>query len=646
MEELRAEDPKRVGPFELHARLGAGAMGQVYLGERPGGERAAVKVIYESLTGDSSFRARFSHELEIARRVRAPWAAAVIDADAEAARPWFATEYIDAPSLERAVAGSGPIAEVTTLARRLAGALAELHALRVVHRDIKPSNVLLADQGPKLIDFGIARAADATRITHTGAVMGSPAFMSPEQAAGQEGGPASDVFSLAAVLVFAATGHGPFGQAANPMAMLYRVLHDEPDLAGVPQALRAALAPCLAKDPGARPTAAQLAHRLATGTPATPTPLVAASVHPGTVGAAAGGAEIQWTSQADAGPRRHGAMQWCVRVLRAYAVFTGRASLPEFWLFVLVSGLISVTLAVATVITTTRDGPNPLVAALWALYSLATALPTLAVGVRRLHDTSRSGWWMLLALAPFGGLVLLVALASRGDPGPNAFGPNPKAVPATRPPATAPAWAGLAVIAALVGIGLGTHFHTVANYAATTDNAQVDGDKIQITAPASGTLVNWHGHMGLQVHRGDVLGQIQIQAPGQPRKDIKSAGEGTIAVDNVVEGSWCTAGTQLATAFDLNKIYVTAHVDKFDIADVHVGEKVDINVHADPSTTVTGVVQEIQNPAEQFSLFPETNRTGNSQTVNGPIPVKILIADSNGLALAPGMPATVRIHKP
>lgn len=269
MEDLRAEDPKQVGPFELRARLGAGAMGQVYLGERAGGERAAVKVIYESLTADSSFRERFGRELEIARRVRASWAAAVIDADVEAARPWFATEYVDGPSLERAVADFGPIAKPATFAGWLSVALAELHAFGVVHRDIKPSNVLLAADRPKLIDFGIARVVDATRITHTGVVMGTPAFMSPEQADGQEGGSASDVFSLAAVLVFAASGHGPFGQTANPMAMLYRVLHAEPDLTAVPEPLRAALAPCLAKHPAARPTAAQLAHHLTSDPPTT-----------------------------------------------------------------------------------------------------------------------------------------------------------------------------------------------------------------------------------------------------------------------------------------------------------------------------------------------------------------------------------------
>jgi protein kinase-like protein len=176
-------------------------------------------------------------------------------------RPWLATEYVAGPSLERAVGGAGPLPEasVGVLASRLADALAALHSIGLVHRDLKPSNVMLAPDGPRLLDFGIARTVDATRITRTGLAVGTPAFMSPEQAKGIDGGPASDVCSLACVLTFAATGEGPFGRGENPVTMLLRVSEDEPNLIGMPATLRAELAPCLAKDPADRPSARQLA---------------------------------------------------------------------------------------------------------------------------------------------------------------------------------------------------------------------------------------------------------------------------------------------------------------------------------------------------------------------------------------------------
>jgi YVTN family beta-propeller protein len=264
MEPLQPGDPARIGPFELVGRLGTGGMGQVYLGRDARGQHAAVKVVHSGLASDRGFRNRFAREIATAQRVHSPWTAAVLTADPQARPPWLATEYIPGPSLDRVVDTSGPLSESasTILASRLAHALAHLHAADVVHRDLKPSNVLLAPDGPRLIDFGIARAADATKITHTGAVVGTPAFMSPEQAAGDDAGAPSDVFSLAAVLTYAATGCGPFGRTTNPMAMLLRITDDEPDTSRLPEALRPHLVPCLAKDPDARPTAVALAAAL------------------------------------------------------------------------------------------------------------------------------------------------------------------------------------------------------------------------------------------------------------------------------------------------------------------------------------------------------------------------------------------------
>ncbi|GAA0909417.1 protein kinase domain-containing protein [Pseudonocardia zijingensis] len=264
MDALWADDPAELGPFTLRGRLGSGGMGVVYLGETADGRRAAVKVVHAHLTGDRAFRDRFAREIEVARRVVGPWTAQVLEADPEGPRPWLATEYVEGPSLEDQVSRAGPLppGAVRPLAEKLAEALAALHASGVVHRDLKPSNVLLAPDGPRLIDFGIARALDATKITHTGHVIGTPAFMSPEQAAGDEAQAPSDVFSLASVVVFAATGSGPFGHTANPVAMLLRISQQEPSTDGVPDALRPHLRECLVRDPAARPTAEELARRL------------------------------------------------------------------------------------------------------------------------------------------------------------------------------------------------------------------------------------------------------------------------------------------------------------------------------------------------------------------------------------------------
>jgi hypothetical protein len=278
VEPLTPDDPIAVGPFALSGRLGAGGMGTVYLGQDSDGRRAAVKVVHHHLAADPEFRARFGREIALARSVDEPWAARLVAADPEALHPWLATEYVDGPDLDGHVAAEGPlpVPVVVRLGSILAGALADLHRRGIVHRDLKPANVLLAADGARLIDFGIARAVDTTRITHTGMMIGTPAYMAPEQADGQDPSPASDVFSLGSVLVFAATGAGPFGTTSNPVAMLVRISRDDPDLTGVPDRLRPVLAACLARDPAARPTAGVLARRFGAAAANGPAPTLVA----------------------------------------------------------------------------------------------------------------------------------------------------------------------------------------------------------------------------------------------------------------------------------------------------------------------------------------------------------------------------------
>jgi len=217
MQELQPGDPQLIGPYRLRGRLGAGGMGRVYLGLSPGGRAAAVKVIRADLAQDPEFRARFRREITVARKVSGLFTAPVIDADLDGPVPWLATAYVPGPSLAEAVSEHGPLPprSVLALAKGLAEGLNAIHAAGVVHRDLKPANVLLAQDGPRVIDFGISRAAEASALTHTGLVVGSPGFMSPEQAEGREVGPPSDIFSLGAVLAFAATGHGPFGTGST-----------------------------------------------------------------------------------------------------------------------------------------------------------------------------------------------------------------------------------------------------------------------------------------------------------------------------------------------------------------------------------------------------------------------------------------------
>ncbi len=266
LEDLLTGDPQSVGPYRLLGRLGAGGMGQVYLARSPGGRLLAVKVIRSELAADHGFRARFAREVAAARTVSGIFTAPVVDADPDGPQPWLATAYVPGPSLTDAVAAYGPMppAVVTTLGAGLAEGLQAIHAAGLVHRDLKPSNVLLADDGPRVIDFGIARAADGSGLTQDGTIMGSPGYLSPEQAQGSAVGPPSDVFSLGSVLNFAASGAGPFG-AGSVASLVYRVVNGEPSLSGVPEQLRPLIQRCLAKDPASRPTAAGLLAALAAG---------------------------------------------------------------------------------------------------------------------------------------------------------------------------------------------------------------------------------------------------------------------------------------------------------------------------------------------------------------------------------------------
>ncbi|MGW0556822.1 protein kinase domain-containing protein [Streptomyces sp. NPDC002926] len=263
---LTHDDPVQLGSYRLIARLGSGGMGTVYLARSAGGRTVALKTMHAGIASDPEFRTRFRLETDAARIIGGHHGAVVVDADPVAQTPWLATEYVLGPPLDDAVSLAGPLPEpsVRALGAALAGALAQLHASEVVHRDLKPSNVMVTAYGPKIIDFGIARAAGDDRLTRTGAAAGTPAFMSPEQATGQEHTPSGDVFALAGVLVFAATGHGPFG-TGRPADLLYRVRYADPDLTGVPDSLVPIFTRCLSKDPTQRPTTSELARQLHDG---------------------------------------------------------------------------------------------------------------------------------------------------------------------------------------------------------------------------------------------------------------------------------------------------------------------------------------------------------------------------------------------
>ncbi|MDC0767693.1 serine/threonine-protein kinase [Streptomyces sp. HD] len=263
MMRLRREDPRVVGSFRLHRRLGAGGMGVVYLGSDKKGQRVALKVIRPDLAEDQEFRSRFAREVSAARRIRGGCTARLVAADLEAERPWFATQYVPGPSLHDRVADAGSLgaAEVAAIGAALSEGLVAVHEAGVVHRDLKPSNILLSPKGPRIIDFGIAWATGASTLTHVGTAVGSPGFLAPEQVRGAAVTPATDVFSLGATLAYASMADSPFGHGSSEV-MLYRVVHEEPQLNGVPDALAPLVRACLAKDPEERPSTLQLSLRL------------------------------------------------------------------------------------------------------------------------------------------------------------------------------------------------------------------------------------------------------------------------------------------------------------------------------------------------------------------------------------------------
>ncbi|MDK1472452.1 serine/threonine-protein kinase [Streptomyces sp. 549] len=272
MDSWGPDEPRRIGSYRLLARLGAGGMGQVYLARSDRGRTVAVKLVRRELAERGEFRARFRQEVEAARRVGGRWTAPVLDADTEAPVPWVATGYIAGPSLLDVVSTEhGPLPDRTVriLAAGLAQALSDIHAAGLVHRDLKPSNVLVTIDGPRVIDFGIARALDAATeggLTRTGAVIGSPGFMSPEQVLGRPVTPACDIFCLGSVLAFAATGRFPFGDSdVGSHALMYRVAREEPDLSGVPDGLTDLVRDCLRKDPAARPLPRDILRRTDAG---------------------------------------------------------------------------------------------------------------------------------------------------------------------------------------------------------------------------------------------------------------------------------------------------------------------------------------------------------------------------------------------
>ena len=265
MEQLTQHDPRRIGPFEVLGRLGAGGMGLVYLARSASGRRVAIKTVRTELAEDQLFRVRFTREVEAARAVSGFYTAAVVDADPRAAVPWLATAYVPAPSLEEIVSECGPMPAqgVRWLAAGIAEALQSIHGASLVHRDMKPSNVLVVEDGPRVIDFGIASGASNTRLTMTNVAVGTPAYMSPEQARDSRSVTgASDIFSLGSTLVFAATGHAPY-RGGNPVETVFMLLRESPDLEGLPDELRPLIESCMKMDAGLRPTPADLQSQLA-----------------------------------------------------------------------------------------------------------------------------------------------------------------------------------------------------------------------------------------------------------------------------------------------------------------------------------------------------------------------------------------------
>ncbi|MER8224448.1 serine/threonine-protein kinase [Streptomyces sp. NPDC094143] len=281
-----ADLPRRIGVYAVERELGAGGMGTVYLARSRGGRAVAVKVARPELAADPHFRARFRAEVEAARRVGGFHTAPVVDADLDARAPWLATAYIPGPTLAELIEREGPMDErrLRSLGAALAEALQAVHACGLVHRDLKPGNIIMADDGPRVLDFGIARAVESTRLTATGAAFGTPGYLAPEQAQGGEVDGAADVFALGAVLV-AAAGGSAFG-TGTPLGLMYRSVHESADLSAVPGELRSLVAACLAKDPAGRPTLEALLSSFGPGPDPSPDRAALASTAPDLPGAA------------------------------------------------------------------------------------------------------------------------------------------------------------------------------------------------------------------------------------------------------------------------------------------------------------------------------------------------------------------------
>ena len=256
---MRDQDPVQIGSYRLRARLGGGGMGEVFLSFDASGQPVAVKVLRREFADDRTFRSRFGHEVRAARQVSGPGIAPLLDADPEAETPWLATAYVAGPTLADAVElyGPLPVSAVIVLMSGIAASLRAIHDTGIVHRDLKPANVVLGADGLRVIDFGIARAADATPLTLTGMMIGSPQYLAPEQVLGEPPAPAGDVFSLGALAHYAATGRPAFGEGPK-FGVVYRIVNERPDLAGCPLQIRSLIESCLAKDPAERPTTAEI----------------------------------------------------------------------------------------------------------------------------------------------------------------------------------------------------------------------------------------------------------------------------------------------------------------------------------------------------------------------------------------------------
>jgi len=310
VDRLQTGDPSQIGPFRLLGRLGEGGMGRVFLGESPGGRKVAIKVVHPQFGNDPEFRRRFAREVAAARQVGGFHTAAVVGADPDADPPWMATAYIAGSSLAEAIARRGPLdeAEVRQLGAALAEGLAAIHDCGLIHRDLKPGNVILADDGPRIIDFGVAKGADATALTGSSAVIGTLRYMSPEQLSGRELTPHSDVFALGTILAFAATGHDPFEAPTIP-AVITRILNDPPDLDPLTGDLRAIIGECLAKDPGSRPSPGDLLARFSGRGTHDPTALAGPRPVPATDPLAAAVASLEPRSAKTGRPARAAAQE-------------------------------------------------------------------------------------------------------------------------------------------------------------------------------------------------------------------------------------------------------------------------------------------------------------------------------------------------